>query len=174
VKVALVPVGNVPREMLRGLADGLAAYGIVGELRDPIAIADEIVDNERGQLRAEALLDVVAARGATLAVTDRDMYEEGRAFVFGLANIGAPGAVVSTHRLAALDRGRFLQRLTKEAVHELGHTWGLDHCLAAGCVMRSSESVAEVDAKGDAFCERCRPRLPAGVVNGPASTRTCR
>ncbi|HET6437289.1 MAG TPA: peptidase M54, partial [Anaeromyxobacter sp.] len=47
----------------------------------------------------------------------------------------------------------------KEAVHELGHCFGLRHCQSPGCVMGRSSSVHEVDEKGHGLCVDCRARV---------------
>jgi archaemetzincin len=53
----------------------------------------------------------------------------------------------------------FRQRALKEAVHELGHTWGLSHCSNVDCVMHFSNTLSETDAKAATFCERCERLL---------------
>jgi archaemetzincin len=45
--------------------------------------------------------------------------------------------------------------LVKEAVHELGHTFGLRHCDDWRCVMTSSHGVERLDVKGAGFCVLC-------------------
>ena len=52
------------------------------------------------------------------------------------------------------------QRLVKEAVHELGHTYNLFHCSDSTCVMHSSTYVEEIDLKSDRFCRLCDRLLP--------------
>ena len=49
-----------------------------------------------------------------------------------------------------------MERLRKEAVHELGHTFGLRHCDDWRCVMASSHAVERLDVKSAEFCARCR------------------
>jgi archaemetzincin len=47
------------------------------------------------------------------------------------------------------------QRAIKEAVHELGHVFGLTHCEKSRCVMHFSSSLRDTDFKHYIFCERC-------------------
>jgi archaemetzincin len=47
-------------------------------------------------------------------------------------------------------------RLLKEAIHELGHTFGLRHCRDWQCVMSSSHGVERLDVKSAQFCPACR------------------
>jgi archaemetzincin len=51
------------------------------------------------------------------------------------------------------------ERLIKEAVHELGHTFGLFHCHNQECVMKSSTYVEEIDFKSSRFCDKCSDQL---------------
>jgi hypothetical protein len=46
--------------------------------------------------------------------------------------------------------------LGKEAVHELGHVYGLLHCKNTRCVMHFSISLHYVDTKERSFCQSCR------------------
>ncbi len=164
MKLRLIPMGGISVDLLTDLSDALAAYGLRCEIEADRLLPQEAFDPSRGQYRAEEVLGRVSGRsGAVLAVTTEDMFAEGLNFVFGLANLGRPGAVVSVHRLRSSDRERFLARVLKEAVHELGHTWGLRHCANAACVMAFSNSVQEADAKGKDFCEVCRRALPIAL-----------
>jgi archaemetzincin len=51
--------------------------------------------------------------------------------------------------------------LVKEAAHELGHTFGLRHCMDWRCVMASSHAVERLDIKGAEFCNVCRKPVTA-------------
>jgi archaemetzincin len=49
----------------------------------------------------------------------------------------------------------FDQRVRKEIVHEVGHTFGLEHCDDDICVMNFSPTVREVDVKEQTVCGSC-------------------
>ena len=49
-------------------------------------------------------------------------------------------------------------RVLKEAIHELGHSFGLKHC-RNHCVMRISERASNVDEKPTDFCDSCLKAL---------------
>jgi archaemetzincin len=101
--------------------------------------------------------------GKVLGVTDRDLFIPILTYVFGEAQLGGAAAIVSTARLAedadAVGRQVLVERLAKEAVHEVGHAFGLVHCGTEGCVMSRSPAVREVDEKSSLPCAECRARL---------------
>jgi archaemetzincin len=88
-----------------------------------------------------------------------DLYAHGHSFVFGLADIRGRHAVISTARLDGHGRDRLHRRALTEAVHELGHTWGLGHDRNPRCVMHFSKTLEDTDRKGALFCRRCSERI---------------
>ena len=102
-----------------------------------------------------------------LGVLDVDLFIPILTFVFGEAQLKGIGAVVSTHRLhnrfygLSEDKEVRTDRLLKEAVHELGHTFGLIHCSQPKCVMNSSTYVENIDQKSTEFCPLCQRSLKA-------------
>ena len=101
--------------------------------------------------------------GKILGVTDRDLFIPILTYVFGEAQLGGRAAVVSLARLVEdvelVGPQLLVERLAKEAVHEVGHTFGLVHCDVEGCVMGRSPAVREVDAKRVEPCAECRAKL---------------
>jgi archaemetzincin len=116
-----------------------------------------------------AALRTLSAPGSerVLGLVDADCYARGLNFIFGQAALGRREAVVALPRLRQLFYGLpeeprlFRERVLKEAVHELGHTWGLRHCGDRQCVMHFSNSLYDTDVKGAAFCRCCRNQLTA-------------
>ena len=100
-----------------------------------------------------------------LGVTSVDLFIPVLTFVFGEAQLEGRAAVVSTYRLRDELYGlpgnpdRLKTRLEKEAVHELGHTFGLIHCPNPGCVMHASTYAEEIDFKSREFCNNCSTLL---------------
>ena len=126
----------------------------------------------RGQFSAAAVLTRVDAGYSTcaLALVDLDLYVPDLNFVFGLAQIGMARAIVALPRLRQSfyglqeDVGLFRRRVVKEAVHELGHVFGLDHCDDPRCVMAFSNSLADTDYKQQTFCRICKDRLQTELI----------
>ena len=96
---------------------------------------------------------------AILGITPYDIYSDGLYFVFGIASPYHRAAVVSYARLVDPDAFLFKSRVRKEVTHEMGHVFGLEHCTTPGCVMNFSNSLSEVDLKGEDFCPKCRKKL---------------
>jgi archaemetzincin len=169
--IALVPVGQVDEFTLTVIGQGLReAFGRAYVIADPLPHPDYAYDRRRGQYLADAVLARLVLLGLPgerwLGVVDLDLYTPGLNFVFGQARMGGPAAVIALPRLRQGfyglpdDEALFHQRAVKEAVHELGHTYGLGHCRNPRCVMSFSNSLPDVDRKEHDFCPSCRKRLP--------------
>ncbi|MCE4620687.1 MAG: archaemetzincin family Zn-dependent metalloprotease [Desulfurococcales archaeon] len=92
-----------------------------------------------------------------LIVVSGDAYVPGLNFVFGLASPQLKVASIYTRRIRE-DPNRYMERLLKLAMHELGHLLGLGHCHNR-CVMKFSNSLAELDEKPASFCDECTSKL---------------
>lgn len=106
-----------------------------------------------------------------LGVTKEDLRTKLLQFVFGVAfnpmelKFSEKGsALISLKRLDEQyynypnNPELFRLRILKEAVHELGHTFGLQHCKNK-CVMRFSNRIGETDNKPAKFCDECTEKI---------------
>lgn len=145
-------------------------FGTTTDVASASVSIDRAFDQSRGQHNSTALLvqliNVVSTQEEkNVLVVDVDLYIPVLTFVFGEAQLNGSAAVVSMHRLQNQfyglphDDNLAMQRLEKEIVHELGHTFGLFHCRQFECVMRSSTYVEEIDLKKTDPCEMCSTLL---------------
>ena len=132
----------------------------------PIPLPPESFEARRNQYYSTMILKQMLGnvpRDALklLGVTDKDLCIPILTYVFGEAQVGGTAAVVSLARLRqehyglSPDRPLLLERLRKECLHELGHTFGLVHCPLRECVMHLSNTVVDVDTRGRDFCPGC-------------------
>ena len=56
-----------------------------------------------------------------------------------------------------------VDRLVKEAVHEVGHTFDLTHCCDYSCAMAPSHAVEWIDLKESTLCSACQERALEAV-----------
>jgi len=166
----MVPIGDVPDGRLSLLRHRLESclelsVNCLEEEIDPLYA----LDGGRRQYRSDLLLERLAGTGMRpgkiLGVTDVDLFIPVLTFVFGEAQLSGRAAVVSTYRLRnemyglQADRELLMDRLVKESLHELGHTFGLFHCYHPECVMQPSTYAELIDLKPARFCMECEGKL---------------
>lgn len=156
------------------------AAGLARVFQTPCRITPDLfdvcfaLDAGRGQYYSTAILQRLQRRcdpdARILGVTSCDLFVPVLTFVFGEAQLEGNCATVSLARLREEAYGLparedlLRERLLKEAVHELGHTFGLRHCTDWRCVMTSSHAVERLDVKGVDFFVACRRIVFGSIV----------
>ena len=131
---------------------------------------ENFLSKERGQyfstqIIADAINQSGEFNGKVIILTDVDIYVPVLTFIFGEAQLNGKHSIVSVCRLheefysGESNDGLLLERTIKEVLHELGHNYGLVHCLNWDCVMHSSPGIEEVDIKGSTFCRSCAAKV---------------
>ena len=171
MKIGLLKIGKVEDFVLNSLEENLTDVFVGAEcetLQETMPIPESAYNPTRKQYHSSIILANVRkfaekklAYDRVLGITDVDLYVPHLNFVFGEAEFPGKYAVISLFRLRPEFYGQppnkklFLERTLKEAVHELGHTFGLKHCRNPSCVMFFSNSIIDTDRKGFSFCEKC-------------------
>ena len=174
--VAIQPLGSVKAVDITRVKDGIAArYSVKVEVLPPEPLPAVAWYEPRQRYKADDILDAMAASrprfdkivlltSRDISVTKDEGRDEGKDWgILGLGQLGGRVCVVSTFRLRAGKAGEtlFAARLVKVVNHELGHTFGLDHCEAAGCLMQDARGkIATVDGEKGAPCTACSRKLP--------------
>ena len=170
-EIQIVPVGSVDRDILEFLSAALGeTIGAKCVVSDGAVDPASAFNSARRQYNSTQLLlklleSESANGGKLLGVADVDLFIPVLTFVFGEAQLENRAALMSVHRLRQqfyglpADERLFYERCEKEAVHELGHAFGLVHCKRFECVMHFSNSIEQVDLKENLFCRNCTDLL---------------
>jgi archaemetzincin len=172
--VTLVPFYLGGREDLLGqLRSSIQwTFQVMVQTRAPWFDPGVSFDHSRRQYNANVLLrelltDPDGEGTKILGVTGCDLFAPALTYVFGEAQLNGRAGIVSIERLRSEAYGLYpndrllRRRLQKEAIHELGHTYGLVHCRDASCVMHASTWAEQIDFKSARFCIRCLINLAA-------------
>ena len=166
--IHIVPMSEGDIEALASTAEGIhEQFGLEVKIADnkgpPAYAFDAARKQYNSNLIIKALLETCPPDALRiLGVTNFDLFSPIFSFVFGEAQFGGRGAVVSTYRLHGNSEEQshgcppLLDRLEKEMMHELGHTFHLRHCADPDCVMHYSSGVQCADRKFAFFCSACR------------------
>ncbi len=165
--LALAAMGDIPPAVLDRIESALVAAYRLPVLRLPsLAEPGRAYSPSRAQWSSVEFLKVLLAElphGAArlIGITERDLFVPVLSFVYGQAQLEGPVAVVSLARLRPEfhglrpDEPTLARRAATEAVHEIGHTFGLVHCPDRRCPMSLSIDLADLDRKTAEPCLAC-------------------
>jgi archaemetzincin len=163
--IAIQPLGGVRGDVVEVVAANLKAfYQIPTQIFLDQPIPDEAYDPHRGQYICYPILEFLGTQKPDHAVrivgvVDVDLFIPILTHVFGEAQLGGHTMVISTYRLDKDEKpvlpNCLYDRAAKIAIHELAHTFRLQHCREDGCIMNSFPVISHIDNKPVHFCRYC-------------------
>jgi archaemetzincin len=169
--IYLQPIGEIDTKILQDIKSHIEKeFKVEVKIAKPIELPNNAYNLKRRQYHSTTILYKLEEifpldADRILGIVDVDLYVPQLNFVFGEANTVTKVAIISLCRLhqeyygLPEDNEIFTLRTIKEAVHELGHTYGLRHCKDIRCVMHFSNSLIDTDNKSYNFCDSCLDKL---------------
>ncbi len=159
--INIVIVGDIApsiTEMIRNELERVFAYRFRVYARIPLP--EKCYMEDRGQYNAACILEQLLKYPGyrVVGIVSRDIAYPEFNFLLGLASADGHACLISVYRLQHENTHRYMERIKKEIMHELGHTFGLKHCKNE-CVMRFSNTVFESDIKPAKFCDECACKI---------------
>jgi len=183
--ILISPVGDFSDGLIEAIAGELQrVFGFSSAIDTVLQDISFALDQNRNQHHSTMILEQLAARAPAravrvIALAQVDLFIPILTHVYGEAQLGGTACIVSTFRLNEGRSGmnisrKYIGRVVKEAIHELGHTFNLRHCPEESCIMHYCRNEEDVDRKSDELCRYCKVMLedeikrlePAGYREG--------
>jgi len=126
----------------------------------------------RGQYNADRIVSRLARQVppgslGLFGLMGSDLYGLELNFVFGEALLEQRAGIYSVHRFGR-QREALLRRALKLSAHEIGHLFGMQHCVFYDCVMNGTNSLVETDRRPLHLCPVCLAKLHWNLRFDPA------
>ena len=173
--IGVVPFGEIPEIALRDLVTHIQShFNLSAVVLPPIQYPSAAYDERRKQYNAAIIiraLESIPFPGfdKIIGVLNLDLFVPIFTHVLGEAQEGGKYALASMFRLR---RGRggspplmekIIRRLSKVALHEIGHLFDAGHCMDGKCLMHFSGSLQDLDSISLNFCAYCSEYLREAI-----------
>ena len=162
--ISLYLYDNFPVQKAQMLADALKeAYPSVSIQKESLVLPKEHYNRERKRYSGTGLLkDLSKLRkgNVVLGLTDEIIFKANELSptygIFGVSPVGAYVAVISSTRPSGKQHTN--DHFVKLMMHELGHSFGLNHCSNQHCFMVDAEHGNKF-SQTPSFCNECKTFL---------------
>lgn len=166
-KIIISPIENIDACNYQLLGQEIRrTFGFQTEIKSLLQNVNFAYDLTRDQYHSTVILEKLASTLPSqaikvIAITNEDLFIPILTHVYGEAQIAGKACIISTFRLQegislANIAKEFENRIVKEVLHELGHTFNLRHCNDKACIMHYCRSIKDVDRKSDQLCRYCK------------------
>lgn len=168
--IVVFAIGALDTELLEQVSKEISRiFNYQTEIIPSLQDLEFALDPARGQYHSTLILErlgILAPLQAVkvLAIVEVDLFIPILTHIYGEAQVGGKRCIVSTYRLRQglnplSGPQRYHQRVAREAIHELGHTFKLRHCPDQTCIMHYCRTVMDIDRRSDQFCRYCKVLL---------------
>jgi archaemetzincin len=192
-RICVVPLGDLSdtqQTLLSDTADYLTRFfGFPVERLNRVPLGDlpeaaqRVRESGRRQVKTRHLLDEVLRplreddMAAVFGLVNQDLWDTGFGYLFGQGSPADGVCIGSLARFGDVDSGEIdyatcLRRTIGLATHEIGHVFGLPHCIAYACRMNGSNHLEECDQRPLEFCPECLPKIWWSCAVDPADRFT--
>ena len=162
--ISLYLYDDFPVQKAQMLADAIKeTYPSVSIQKEPLVLPKEHYNRERKRYSGTGLLkDLSKLRkgNVVLGLTDEIIFKANELSptygIFGVSPVGAYVAVISSTRPSGKQHSN--DHLVKLIMHELGHSFGLNHCSNQHCFMVDAEHGNKF-SQTPSFCNDCKAFL---------------
>jgi archaemetzincin len=132
-------------------------------LNSPIPLPKQAYYKGRNRYSADTLNSFLQKKTkydyVTIGLTEQDICsDEGKVYDYGIMGLALIAGSACTASPCRLSKKNINEQFFKVAIHELGHTQGLDHCLNNTCIMTAANGKNNTDRE-KGFCARCKSFL---------------